>query len=58
MKIAFAMGNVKITFENKKFNQTIEMLHPIYELVRQCGAQYKPLKIYGTKRKRSRKESK
>ena len=58
MKLTFAMGSVKITFENKGFNKTVEMLHPIHDIIRQCGVKYKPLKIYGTKRKRARKTSK
>ena len=58
MKLAFAMGNIKVNFENKKANSTIEILHPIHELIRQCGVKYKPLKVYGTKGKRARKEGK
>lgn len=61
MDLLFIMGNIDIkahyTLKNG-MKKTMTITKPSYEIFSECAIKYKPLIIYGTKGKRSRKEGK
>jgi hypothetical protein len=61
MELIFMMGNMDVnahyTLPNGR-KYTIIITVPSCDIMKECAVKYKPIKIYGTKRKRSRKESK
>ena len=61
MKLEFVMGNIDISayYELPNGNKrTLKIVIPSCNLFDTCVIKYKPIIIYGTKGKRSRKESK